>query len=542
MPDKSSRPSVPASRFDPYDLATFVLLAGLTITALLTVRDYGISNDEEVQHRYGELVIAYYVSGFTNLALLKYDNLYLYGGLFDVLAILISRALPFDPYDVRHILCAFTGIGGIAATWASARLIAGPRAGLIAALVLAVTGVWYGGMFNHTKDITFGAALIGGTYALLRAARDLPRPRMRDVLLFGLMLGCALGLRAMGVLLVGYLGIVVLMKLFDGSLTTGRDRRAFIGRCVLVYSPALLLGYLIMLAFWPYAQMGLFNPVRALFAFANFNYEIRDLFAGKMYLMSEMPRWYLPVYLAIKLPLLMLGGSVLALAWTFAPRWLPQQPSSWTRWEIGFVAFVVLFPVLLQVILHSPIFSGMRHFLFVVPPLAVLAGVGWHIAILKLDAWLKPAAAVAVAILAALLLWNASVLLRLHPHQYLYYNALVGGLKGANGRYATDYWVNSMPEAVRGLEAFLQRTEKDRNHYSVAICAEQLQFDKVAGDRLHWTEVWDTAEFFIAPTHMNCDRVLQGEVVAAVKRLGIVLAVVKDRRAVVAAAAAKKPR
>ena len=36
------------------------------------------------------------------------------------------------------------GIGGIAATWATARLIAGPRAGLIAAALLAVSGVWYG--------------------------------------------------------------------------------------------------------------------------------------------------------------------------------------------------------------------------------------------------------------------------------------------------------------------------------------------------------------------------------------------------------------
>jgi hypothetical protein len=182
----------------------------------------------------------------------------------------------------------------------------------------------------------------------------------------------------------------------------------------------------------------------------------------------------------------------------------------------------------------------MRHFLFVVPPLAVLAGIGWHIAILKLEMWRKTAAAVAAAVLAGLLLWNTSILVRLHPHQYLYYNALVGGLKGANGRYATDYWVNSMPEAVRKLEAFLQRTEKGQDHYSVAICAEQLQFDKVASERLHWTEKWDTAEFFISPTHMNCDRVLQGKVVATVERLGVVLAVVKDRRAILAETPPKK--
>ena len=33
-------------------------------------------------------------------------------------------------------------------------------------------------MFNHTKDIPFAAAMMGATFFLLRAARDLPRPRL----------------------------------------------------------------------------------------------------------------------------------------------------------------------------------------------------------------------------------------------------------------------------------------------------------------------------------------------------------------------------
>jgi hypothetical protein len=373
----------------------------------------------------------------------------------------------------------------------------------------------------------------------MRTARDLPRPRTRDVLLFGLMLGCALGLRTMGVLLGIYFGLIVLLRAL-ASVATGRDRLTFVGRSALTFVPALLLGYAIMLAFWPYAQLGLFNPVRALFAFASFNYEIRDLLAGKMYLMSEMPRWYLPAYLSIKLPLVMLGGFVLALACAAVPQ-LGRLPA-WTRCEIGFLAFVILFPVLVQVALHTPIFSGMRHFLFIVPPLAVLAGVGWHLAIAQLADWRRPAAIAAGALLVATLAWNAAILVRLHPYQYLFYNSLVGGLQGAQRLYATDYWVNSMPEAVRGLEAFLARAEKSgsaRKHYNVAICAEQLQFEKVATDRLHWTDDWDAADFFISPTHMNCDRIMKGDLVVSVERLGVVIAVVLDRRAILAAGAAK---
>src|SRR4051812_32776842 len=140
---------------DPFDLAARVLIAALFVLALLIVRDYAISNDEEVQHRYGELIYAYHLSGFTDLSVFRYQNLYLYGGLFDLISVILGQVLPFDVYVIRHVVCALIGVGGIAAAWATARLIAGPRAGFIAAVALTVCGPWFGTMFNHTKDIPF---------------------------------------------------------------------------------------------------------------------------------------------------------------------------------------------------------------------------------------------------------------------------------------------------------------------------------------------------------------------------------------------------
>jgi hypothetical protein len=138
--------------------------------------------------------------------------------------------------------------------------------------------------------------------------------------------------------------------------------------------------------------------------------------------------------------------------------------------------------------------------------------------------------------------WDATTLYRLHPDEYLFYNPLVGGLAGASRRYATDYWVNIMPEAVGDLERYLDRTERGeeqrwRRHYLVFVCGERLPFEKEADARLEWTRDRDRADFFIAPTHMNCDRLLGGRVVATVERLGVLIGVVKDRRAVMARAA-----
>ena len=98
---------------DAYDLASAALLVVLVALVFTTYGAYAVSNDEPVQQRYGELIVAYYASGFTDQALFHFDNLYLYGGLFDVLAVLVQHLIPFvDPYHLRHVLCALIGIAG----------------------------------------------------------------------------------------------------------------------------------------------------------------------------------------------------------------------------------------------------------------------------------------------------------------------------------------------------------------------------------------------------------------------------------------------
>src|SRR5690606_3871423 len=159
-------------------------------------------------------------------------------------------------------------------------------AGLIAVLLLAVSGVWYGPMFNHTKDIPFAAAMIAATWALLRASRDLPTPRWRDMLALGLFAGAAGGQRAMALLFVLYVGLAIVMRLPRDS---AQAAASFVGRAAPRFGVALGLAYLVMIAGWPWASLEPLNPLRAIFAFAHFHYEIRTILAGQIYMMSEVP-------------------------------------------------------------------------------------------------------------------------------------------------------------------------------------------------------------------------------------------------------------
>ena len=533
---------------DPFDLAFGLSIVALFVLVGATFREYAVSNDEGLQHHYGELIVAYYKSGFTDKSVFDYGNLYLYGGLFDVIAVLLAQALPFDLYDIRHVMCAITGVGGVAATWATARMIAGPRAGLLAGLALTLCGVWYGGMFNHTKDVPFAAAMMGATYFLLRAVRNLPDPRRRDILWFGILLGSALGLRATGLLMVGYAVALIALRSWTIRQNDWRRFEPSGVRTLVHFIPAFALAYVIMIASWPWASLEFFNPVRAIFAFAHFHYPIRTIIAGQVYPMSEVPRWYEPDYLAIKLPLFVLLGAAAALlsavcaATTRGDKTRADNKSETSRLqEIGALFFVIVFPLACEIIGHGPSDTGLRHFLFVVPPLAALAGIGVHTCLSGVEAKAHTLGFVALAGVMAALVWDAAILVRLHPYEYLFYNSLVGGLEGASRRYVTDYWVNIMPAAVKDLENYLDQTDTHANprrpaHYTVAVCGERVSFEKEADRRLQYTPDWSHADFFIAPTHMNCDQALRGRIVNVIERLGVPIGVVKDLRGISAQA------
>lgn len=519
---------------DPFDRLTLTLIAVLIILSLCTFRDYAVSNDEVVQHQYGKLILDYYVSGFENRNVFSFDNLYLYGGLFDTVAVALAELLPIDAFDLRHILCALIGIGGIAATAATARLVVGPRAGLLAGLSLALCGPWYGAMFNHTKDIPFAAAMMGAMLVLIRLGRRISSPSRIGILALGLLAGSALGLRVLGLLVVVYIGVAVLVYLprSEGVSARWRDMAATGVRLL----PALGIAYLVMITAWPWSMLAPLNPIRGLLAFSDFQYPIRTSFAGHVYRMGEVPRLYVPVYLLVRTPVFMLAGAATGII-ALLPR--SRMKIGLQQKDLAMLSLAVALPLACQVLLHGPAFTGMRHFLFVIPPLAVLCGIGLDKLLAIAESRHRIVATSAAAMIGACLLWEACVLFRLHPYENLYYNSMVGGVSGAFRRYDLDYWFNSMPEAIKLLEAYVKDMEpsgRAAQIYSVAVCGERLSFERtVTLPQLHWDfkSEWNQSEFFIAPTHMNCDQDLDGKIIGTIERLGVPIAYVKDRRLLV---------
>lgn len=53
---------------------------------------------------------------------------------------------------------------------------------------------------------------------------------------------------------------------------------------------------------------------------------------------------------------------------------------------------------------------------------------------------------------------HIAIMVGLHPYQYVYYNAFVGGIRGAAGRYELDYWAASYREATHQILRYIRES------------------------------------------------------------------------------------
>jgi hypothetical protein len=81
--------------------------------------------------------------------------------------------------------------------------------------------------------------------------------------------------------------------------------------------------------------------------------------------------------------------------------------------------------------------------LFALPPLFLIAGLGIELI------WLTVRSRILrVALVLAFLAPGLAGIVQLRPYEYVYYNAFIGGVAGAEGLYVHDYWCTSFREAM----------------------------------------------------------------------------------------------
>jgi hypothetical protein len=520
-----------------YKKLSYALFGGLAIFILLTFKQYGVSNDEEVQHVYGRLLLKFYSSGFADQSAFTYKNLYLYGGFFDLVTASLEKILPIWVWDIRHLLSAIFGLAGIIAVYKITEKLAGERAALLAALLLTMTGAWSGAMFTHTKDVSFGACMAWALYYTTLISDKLDRIPLNLSIKLGIAVGFALGLRIGGAFAVIYLLILVLIaSLIQASSV--KEKLNFYTQAIIGLLPAGIVSFAIMALFWPWAMMGADHILIAAKSFSHFEFDMRTIANGQWFSIGDISRFYLLQYLAIRLPevfvlgllagLIMCGARLLRINNHFKAYFSEKLP------EIT-LAITLLFPLLFVLYDRPALYNGVRHFTFIIPPLAIFAGIGLSNAYQAFKTYPRWKMILTSACL--LLASNTCYLLfKLHPYQYLYYNHFAAkSMQQATHDWESDYWSSNLIESSKILTNYINTEEvrqakKSDEPYYVAVCAESFQGQVYLDKRFVVTRDWIRADFYISATTMNNDAMLNGKTIGTIERLGAKIAVVKDRR------------
>lgn len=514
------------------DRLVLCVLAIVAIVAACTFRDYGLGWDDYTHAQMGELLLSLYGSGFKDQRALNFVNLYMYGGGFDMAAAVAAKILPFGLFETRRLMGAVFGLVGLIITWRTGRRLGGPLAGLLALVLLAATPLYDGHMYMNAKDVPFAMAMALLTYSVVRLLQEYPRPRPSSIAWFGLGLGLSVGSRVLGDL-AAIFAFGALALLFAGEVRGLGTRPAAqrVGRFILVLIPGLVLAYLIMGLLWPWSVLAPFNPIRALEYFSHFfEKPWRELFGGERIPTVDMPRSYVPTLLSLKLPEILIVLSLIGIPGTLIACFRKGM-SLQNRAAMFYVALAALVPVAIAVIERPAMYNGLRHFIFVLPPLAVMAALAGAWIAERLARYGRSASTAATLFFAVGISLPVIEMTRLHPYEYVYYNHIIGGPAGARERYMLDYWGLSFKQAGNALRDLLAaRGEKPPNgKWTVAVCGPHPPAQVALGDDFSLT--WDPkgADFALMLGEFYCAR-YDAPLLVEIERDGVSFARAYDLR------------
>ncbi len=440
MKNKSSvKGNQPLFRFLFAAFAVFLFALMTTVSF-----HYGITGDDLDQKIYGEKVLDFYTTlgkdtSCLHVAVGNKDNLYLYGGMFNMISAAANRYIGgIDEYDMRHLINSMTGFLAILITGLLAMRIGNWMTGFFALVLLATYPQFFGQSMNNPKDIPFALGFVFSIYFFIKLVKELPRPSARTWIMSAIGIALTINMRIGGLMLIGILiafvtGTYILSAETRKQITQTKSVSYLVTRIFFV----TVAGYFGGLIFWPYGLLSpLSHPLEALKEQSNFSIGIGLLFDGKYMSSKEIPWYYIPKWIWITAPLVVLIPAMIQPVICFFKR----KEKSFVLTLL--ILFAVLFPWVYMVYNKSPLYDGMRQFLFVVPLIAVLAALTWQFLITNFSQKIISYSAI------SLLLIGVTLPLRFcfanHPNEYVYFNEMIGGIKGAYGKFDTDYYMNSI--------------------------------------------------------------------------------------------------
>ncbi|HXG58546.1 MAG TPA: glycosyltransferase family 39 protein [Thermoanaerobaculia bacterium] len=328
-----------------------------------------------------------------------------------------------DPFDGFHALNLILGALLVVAMYRFVERASSPLAAAAAVSLLVLMPRLVADLMANIKDFP---EMVFFSLALLQFFRAYEGASAGGIVASGAIWGLALGTKANAL----FLPFIVIVHVIARGTEPWEGKERRLG---LALFGAAVTGVLLMFAAWPWLWA---DPIARL----------RDNFTYLAYRSGHRPAsaaligpW---TALAFTTPPLTLLLFAIALP-LFLRRAIRREPAA-----VLLIAWTAV--VAARVSLVAINFDGVRHFLEIFPPLAMMSG----IACAELASGVTSRRAARAALVAVPVVASAVATLRVHPFESTYWNAFTGGLAGAQRRHlpqSSDYWAASYRLGLRWI-------------------------------------------------------------------------------------------
>ena len=433
-----------------YRLNLTTLLISLIIPLLFfsisifTMNDYGETTDEKFDQHIGE----FYYNDWAKKGVKGLEERFIplqrnYGPFFDYIVVASNDILhkkfnliknPVASYHFPVIIISTLAIWIVFVfTYINWGLIPA----FLSSLTLAILPRFIGDSQNNLKDTPlmtfFSVTLL--FYYLAEV-----RKKIIFYILSGVFLGLTYSIKPNALIIIPIIGIWYLLR--GGFIKN-------IIRLVLFNSLSLIVAFFTVLVVWPYYQYNTFYRFAETYlTFKNHVWDEYILYLGQFYRGHEVPWHYPLVMFGVTTPVIFLILFIIGILLSLYFIWRNHKFKN----PLLFLLLWTILPPTVQVLSGAPMYDGIRHFLVILPPLAILIGfTAWQLSIFLQK--LSKNKFRYLFIFYVLFIWFGylQILLtdiRLHPYQIVYFNQLTGGIKGAYYQFDLDYWGQSMKEAA----------------------------------------------------------------------------------------------
>lgn len=320
---------------------------------------------------------------------------------------------------------------------------------IFSSIFLALLPTHFGYLHNNMKDIPNAFAFSLAIYLFWRLARY---QRIKDLFLAILSFAFAFNIKINSVMIPAV--CLVWFILFPSP----RGSHSFAssachprgGFKALLEKNRLVILYFIfapltaLLVWWPFWKDPLGKILELPFYFTHNTLNMPVLFLGKIYRSGINIPWNYPwIYILLTTPLGILFSFLVGLVITLSK--LLKKNAVY-----GLFILWLIIPLIRFLSPQVAAIDGMRHFMEIIYPLSALAGIGFYAIFdyMRKITKSKYPGLVLFTFIIIILIYN---LIKFHPYQTSFYNALAGGVKGADGKFDIDFWGTPQREAMLWL-------------------------------------------------------------------------------------------